>query len=283
MLSIPSGTILLTKDNNILTSLSTAVLPQPPAFPSSIALISAYDLGPEGAKFDPPLTMTVKYGALPADLDEKTVRLLYWNGVSWQDWGASLNMADNSVTARIIHFSKYAIIARILTPARFTISEPTLSKSRVNPGEMVFVQTRVANEGGMAGTLKLSFKVNEAEIDSQEIALDPFQTQYLRFQAQRSEPGEYTVAINDKSTKFVVAAPPVIILATPRIAGPVPSSTLARANTPGGPASPQNTPAPTGTSQPALNWALVTVVGLFGAGIVVALAIILGRRRPGIP
>jgi uncharacterized repeat protein (TIGR02543 family) len=283
MLSIPSGTILLTKDNNILTSLSATALSLPTAFPAGIALLLAYELGPEGAKFDPPISATFKYGPLPADVDEKTVRLLYWNGTSWQDWGGTLNMADDMLTSRMVHFSKYALIARILTPAQFTISEPTLSKSRVNAGDMVFVQTRVANEGGMAGTLKLSFKVNEAEIDSQEIALDPSQIQYLRFQVQRSEPGEYTVAINDKTTKFVVASPPVAILSTPRAAAAL-SPALESADTADNPASsPYNNLYLPGTRLPLLNWFLVTMVALLGAGITVPLVIRLGRRKTGSP
>jgi hypothetical protein len=243
--------------------------------------MAAFNLGPEGAKFDSPITMTIKYGTLPIGLDEKTVRIMYWDGLSWQDLASSLNMVDRVVIANISHLSKYAVVADPLPPARFTLSDITLTAGKVNPGENVTVQSQVTNEGGMAGTYKVTFTVNKADAFSQEIKLQPGQKELLSFQVQRSEPGDYNVAINDKSTRFVVAAPPVTVLAAPPATNAAPAPPPPEASTPASPAAAPPAPSsPESSSQSPVNWLLVTVFAVIGVAIAVSLAIMLGRRRP---
>jgi len=130
-------------------------------------------------------------------------------------------------------------------------------------------------------------KVNNAELECEEIMLGSNQTRWVYFQVRRDEPGEYEVAINDKSTRFVVAAspPPVTLLAVTPAAPPVPEPAPPAENIPASP----TTPAP-GTSllpeknvQTSLNWTMPGLIALFGVAILVALCVILIRRKPGRP
>jgi hypothetical protein len=92
------------------------------------------------------------------------------------------------------------------------------------------------------------------------------------------------VAINEKSAKFVVAAPPappVTILAVPEptvVPGPVLAK--AAATSPAPPPTPS--PAPDEAPQSPVNWLLIGLT-LLGAGVVIALAIIFTRLKSGRP
>jgi hypothetical protein len=64
-LDITAGTKLTNSTGATLTTLSAAVLANPPAAPEGNAILLAYELGPEGATFTPALTLTFSYGTLP--------------------------------------------------------------------------------------------------------------------------------------------------------------------------------------------------------------------------
>ncbi|GAJ04256.1 unnamed protein product, partial [marine sediment metagenome] len=73
-ITIPKDTIALDKDGDRLESLEAAVDKSPPAPPKDAHIIGlAYDFGPDGATFDPPITFTWSYDpdALPEDVAEE--------------------------------------------------------------------------------------------------------------------------------------------------------------------------------------------------------------------
>jgi hypothetical protein len=273
---------MLTKENSALTTLSAEVLTTLPAPPSGSALIAGYKIGPDGATFSPPLTLAIKYRALPAKVDEKTIRIMYWNGNSWQEMGGSLNLGSRIVTTSISHLSQYAVVADLLAPARLTLSDLSLSPPRVNPGETVSVQTTLSNVGESAGHYDLVFKVNDAAVASQGITLEANQERLISFPVQRNEPGEYKVAINDKIGKFTVATPlPVpVIPAAPAatvVSGPLPANTDVATS----PAAPSGTisPLPESGSKHLPNWLLIVLVILIMGGLAAFVISMLGRRK----
>ncbi len=73
-ITIPAGTIALDKDGNPLSSLTLDVdtsPPDPPAGDNIIGLV--YDFGPEGATFEPPITVTFAYD--PDEVPERSDNL----------------------------------------------------------------------------------------------------------------------------------------------------------------------------------------------------------------
>ncbi|GAH63065.1 unnamed protein product, partial [marine sediment metagenome] len=61
-ITIPKGTIALDKHGNPLSSLTADIDPSPPDPPEDAHIIGlAYDLGPDGATFDPPITIEYTY------------------------------------------------------------------------------------------------------------------------------------------------------------------------------------------------------------------------------
>lgn len=85
--------------------------------------IIAYDFGPEGTKFNRPITLTIHYFDTNDDgeveyadgentgLNEKDLKIYWWDGFEWRLVGGRLDSAMNTVTVETDHFSVYAIFA----------------------------------------------------------------------------------------------------------------------------------------------------------------------------
>jgi hypothetical protein len=117
-LNIPAATRMLTKENSAVTTLSAEVLASPPACPSGTALVMAYNLGPEGAIFNPALTITLTYdpAELPKDVAEKDLYIARYDGVQWQTLESTVDEAANTVSAKITGFSRYALLGKVTAP-----------------------------------------------------------------------------------------------------------------------------------------------------------------------
>jgi hypothetical protein len=113
-LDIAANTKLLDQAGSPLTQLIFSPWVNPPQPPERNTMIMAFELGPEGAAFDPPLTLTVRYGVLPRGVDQSTTRIMYWDGSSWQSLPSRLDV-NRTVTAEISHFSKYALVVELFS------------------------------------------------------------------------------------------------------------------------------------------------------------------------
>jgi hypothetical protein len=121
---------MLTKDNSALTALSSEVLASPPAPPAGNALVLAYNLSPEGATFNPALTIILSCDPtkLPKDVAEKDLYLAYYDGNQWQALASTVDTVAHTVSAGITHFSRYALLGKI-TPPALPVPSPTPSPS----------------------------------------------------------------------------------------------------------------------------------------------------------
>ena len=83
----------------------------PPAAPISLV----YDLGPDGIKFDKPVTVTLPYieSLLTSSQDEKNVQVAYFNGVDWVAVGGKVDAVNNTVTAQLTAFPGIQVIVMI--------------------------------------------------------------------------------------------------------------------------------------------------------------------------
>ncbi len=137
-LDITKNDKLLDSDGKALTDFSISrpiSIPQPP--PQS-ALIMTYEFGPEGAQFNPPLALTIKYNeqSLPASIDGDKITLAFWDGSSWETVDSILDASTNTLTAEISHFSQYAVLAE-LTPAKVALSDLQIIEDKSSPEKIV--------------------------------------------------------------------------------------------------------------------------------------------------
>ncbi|GAI49819.1 unnamed protein product, partial [marine sediment metagenome] len=84
--TIPKKTTALGEDGKRLKGLEAAVDESPPDPPEDAHIIGlAYDFGPDGATFEPPITFTWSYDhyILPTGIVEKDLVLAYHDGEAW--------------------------------------------------------------------------------------------------------------------------------------------------------------------------------------------------------
>ncbi|MFQ6122862.1 MAG: helix-turn-helix domain-containing protein [Dehalococcoidales bacterium] len=118
-LAIDEGTTGLTEEGEPLSEISLIWEPEPPEPPSGTNIVGfTYDLGPDGATFDPPITVSFMYreADIPERVDEEDLVIAFWD----EDTGEWVVLEDitvdpvrNTISASVSHFTAFTIIAYI--------------------------------------------------------------------------------------------------------------------------------------------------------------------------
>jgi hypothetical protein len=116
ILTIPGKTKMLDNLQKPLKNISSRTLPGVAMLPPEGVLISACEFGPDGARFNPPLGLTMLYdpSALPEGVPEQSLYIGVLDGLVWLPLEDSqVDTVSHTVNARISHFSQYALIGTI--------------------------------------------------------------------------------------------------------------------------------------------------------------------------
>ena len=262
-LSIPDGTIALDKYGNRLSSLTVDVDPSPPSPPKGVHVIGlAYDFEPNGATFDPPITLEYTYDPadIPQGLAEEDLVLAYYNEEAgeWVELPSTVDPVTNAITASVSHFTIFAIIARAapppLAPAAVSVSNLSIQPAEVKPKEAVTIMVSVANTGGTEGSYTVVLMINGVKEAEKRVTIAAGRSQNVSFTVSREDARSYSVVVDGLSGSFTVLAPVVVPAPAPAPAPPAPPP----------PPAPPAPPAP-------INWPLIG--GIIAAMIVVALLI----------
>ncbi len=285
---IPTGTTAKDEKGKPLSSLEVIVEKSPASPPRDANIIGlTYDFKPDGANFTPPITVTFGYNPadLPAGLDEEDLVIAFWD-ITILEWvrlgDITVDPVADSISAKVSHFTDFAIIA-FVRPATFTAQAIIISPTEANIGEPVTISVIVTNSGDLAGSHKVTFKLDNEVIAIKEITLAGQATGRVAFTTARYTAGSYAISVDGLSGKFVVK--PVPVPPTPVAPPPVP----APEPTPAAPLPvPEAIPAPVITpSEPSLtplappiNWWLIGSIasGLIVIGTVVSVIVIRHRR-----
>jgi hypothetical protein len=77
------------------------------------------------------------------------------------------------------------------------VSSAAVAATRVSPGEKVDVSATISNKGGSSGTSKVTLFVNGMEEESKGVTLASGESTTMHFSVSRSDPGTYTVNVNN--------------------------------------------------------------------------------------
>jgi len=217
-ITIPKNTIALDKHGDPLSSLTSAVDVSPPAPLEDTHIIGvAYGFGPDGATFDPAITLTWSYDpdALPEGVAEEDLVIAYYDESAdeWVELECTVDTENNVITASVAHFTSFAIIGTVAplpAPAAFSVTDLSVKPAAVQPKEAVAITVSVANTGGTEGSYTVVLKINGVKEAEKSVTIAAGGSQKVTFSITREEPGSYTVTIDGLSGSFTVAVPPVV-------------------------------------------------------------------------
>ena len=217
---LPQGNVALGKDGKRLKGLEAAVDESPPDPPEDANIIGlAYDFGPDGATFDPPMVLTWHYDpdTLPEGVAEKDLVLAYYDedAGKWVELTCTVDPVTHIITAAVSHFTTFAIIAPVLAsvpppapaPAAFSLSNLTVQPAEVQPKETVIITVAVANTGGMEGSYTVVLKLSGVKEADKSVTIAAGSTQTVSFSVTKAEAGSYSVAVDGLSGSFTVLTP----------------------------------------------------------------------------
>jgi len=218
-ITIPEGTICLDIDGQPLDTLEVAVDETPPDPPEAAYIIGlAYDFGPDGATFDPPLTLTWSYDpdALPGGVAEEDLVVAYYDEATgeWVEVDCVVDIENNTITASVAHFTTFAIIGVVTVvtppaPAAFSVSSLSVLPAEIEPGETVTITVSVANTGGESGSYTVILKIDEVKEAEETVTVAAGGSKTVSFSVTREEADTYTVTVDGLSGSFTVV--PVVV------------------------------------------------------------------------
>jgi len=234
-ITIEEDTIALDEEDEPLESLEITVDESPPDPPEDAHVIGlAYDFDPDGATFDPPITMTytLDLDDLPDGVAPEDLVIAYWDGDEWVELDSEVDIENSTITviADVEHFTTFAVIAMppppppVLAPAAFTGSSLTISPHEVDIGKTVTISILVANTGEEEGSYTVTLKVNGVVEETREITLAGGASETATFTTAEDEAGTYSVDVDGLTGSFMVrevAPPPPPALPAPPPAPPL--------------------------------------------------------------
>jgi hypothetical protein len=211
---IAEGVSALTIDEQRLEEIEVWQMAQPPPLPENGYIIGiAYDFNPDGATFEPPIELEIRYdpSQIPSGLDEQDLLIAYYDvgAAEWIELDSVVNTLGNTVTAKVRHFTPFAILGyRVVpAPAAFTVSKLFISPTEVDIGQSVTISAIVTNTGGQPGTYKVVLKINGAVEATEEVTVSAGASKKVSFTTARYVAGSYSVDVNGLSGSFAVKKP----------------------------------------------------------------------------
>lgn len=140
-LTIPKDTIGKTEEGAPISRISVTPVAAPPAPPAGASALGlTYELGPSGATFSPPITLTFAYDPtkIPEGGSEKDLVIYRWDEATskWVELkDCVVDTVANTVSAPVASFGKYAIFARaVVAPPE--VAPPAVTPPAVTPPEV---------------------------------------------------------------------------------------------------------------------------------------------------
>jgi len=211
--TVPKDTIALDKHGDPLSNLTSAVDVSPPSPPEDTHIIGlAYDFGPDGATFDPAITLTWSYDpdALPEGVAEDDLVVAYYDedAGEWVELDSEVDTENNTITTSVGHFTTFAIIGTTKIAA-FTLTLVDISPTEVAPGEEVTITVSVANTGTKEGSYTVVLEINERKETEKTVTVPVGESELVSFTATKEQPGKYNVMVGGLGGSFTVVAPSV--------------------------------------------------------------------------
>ncbi|MBA7631613.1 hypothetical protein ES703_39146 [subsurface metagenome] len=189
--------------------------PPPPEGAYIIGLV--YDFGPDGATFNPPITITFTYNEslIPEGIPEENLLLAWWDAASdqWVPLRVFIIAPElNIITGLVSHFTPFAVLAYThpAASAAFTASELLIIPTEVDIGETVNTIISIANTGGQSGSYEVTLKINGLVEASKNVTLAAGDSELVSFDIVKDTAGTYSLDVAGLTGSFTVKEKPVV-------------------------------------------------------------------------
>jgi len=170
-LAIDKGTTGLTEEGKPLSEITVANVEEPPAPPADTKIVGlTCDLGPDGAIFDPPITLTSTYDPddIPEGVNEGELVVAMWDkdAGEWVELeGCTVDTVNNTISAPVSRFSKYTIIAPVPPPPPPPPPPPEPTDEGDEPPATPPPPTPVEEGAAVTPTLEVNMLGQESSIE----------------------------------------------------------------------------------------------------------------------
>jgi hypothetical protein len=214
IVNIAKKTKLVDVHKQPLEAISVTKVTAPDNLPPQTLVIEALNFGPEGATFDPAITLTFSFKTtdLPAGVAEQDLYVVYWDGTKWAKVKSTLNATTHNMAAQLTHFSTYALVEP--TPANISLHDLEISPQNVSTGDKVSISITVSNTGGKDGNYPVKLSINGVQEQSINVAVKAGDSQKANFEFMPKTAGKYTVKVNDLSGELIATLPSPTATAT---------------------------------------------------------------------
>jgi len=219
-LFLEESTIGLTEEGEPLSEISMVEMEEPPAPPEDSNVIGLiYDFGPDGATFDPSITLTWSYDPndIPEGVAEENLVIAIWD----EEAGEWVELEDiivdpetNTITAKVSHFSAFTILSYTRS-AVFVSSGLSATPTEVNIGGSVTISVLIANASDLTGSYEVALKIDNVVVATKEVTLAGGASQEVTFTTSKDVAGTYSIDVSGLTGSFAVkeeVVPPVVPL-----------------------------------------------------------------------
>ena len=221
-IDFPVGTVVQNKDGEPLLGLDIAIvetLPPPP--PQAYIIGVPYELGPYGATFDQPASLSLSYdpALIPERVLEEDLDVGYYDDESaqWLLLPSVVDVTNHIVTAPVEHLSTFGVISPEPPPlpAVFDAGELSFYPPEVEIGELIVVSVLVTNSGEAEGVYTLTLTIDGVVVATKEVVMAGG-SQRVAFSTYEDEAGTYSVEVNGLEGSFTVREAPLLPIVLPR-------------------------------------------------------------------
>ena len=210
-LYIPEGTVAKNAVGSSISSIRIQEMAGPPLRPKDTATVSqVYEMGPAGATFDPPVLLIIEYdeSKIPQGVAEKTLVISNYDDSlgQWVDLKSTVATENNTVTAKVSHFSVFAALA-YTRPASFTITDLSIMPEEIELGETLNVSVLVSNDGNLSGSYPVTLKIGELLVQTKEVTLAGGEAETVSFSVIPESDGEQVIDVSGATGKCLVNLP----------------------------------------------------------------------------
>ncbi|MBI2831272.1 MAG: copper oxidase [Chloroflexi bacterium] len=133
-LSIRSGARLFDANGAPVRNMSASRISAPPEAPAGHAVLVAYSLGPDGARFTPYITLAIKFdpASLPEGVKADKLFIAFRDGQQWQKLESAVDLVARTVSTNVTHFTDFALLApEPVAPAPVVTPAPSPAQTAI--------------------------------------------------------------------------------------------------------------------------------------------------------